>query len=213
MNRRLRIDWQDATRALVSAPSRFAMRRLIALLIVLAATPLAACGFQPLYARNAESNVPEALMRVQIGDIRDPAVNTLRGFRRGYDQENDRSRQLLRNYLSDDLATRPGTVSRDHVLHIQLIEPRTNVAIDRSDTTLRYGYSVVAYFQLNDTAGRNVFAGSATSATTFAVSQSEFATIASQRDARDRAMQEISVDIRNQLAAYFFTQTRKTAAQ
>jgi hypothetical protein len=35
--------------------------------------------------------------------------------------------------------------------------------------------------------------------------------VASQRDARDRAMQEISVDIRNQLAAYFFTQAHKTS--
>jgi LPS-assembly lipoprotein len=187
-------------------------RRFIALLILLAAAPLAACGFQPLYARNGESGVPEALMRVQIGDIRDPAPSTLRGFRRGYDMENDRSRQILRNYLSDDLATRGGAAPRDYVLNIQLIEPRTNVAIDRSDTTLRYGYSVVAYFQLNELSGRNLFAGSSTSTTSFAVSQSEFATISNQRDARDRAMQEISVDIRNQLAAYFFTLTRKASA-
>jgi LPS-assembly lipoprotein len=188
-------------------------RRFLFLPILLAAAPLAGCGFQPLYARNGDSAVPEALMRVQIGDIRDPAPNVLRGFRRGYDTENDRSRQILRNYLSDDLATRGGSAPRDYVLNIQLIEPRTNVAIDRSDTTLRYGYSVVAYFQLNETSGRNVLQGTSTSATTFAVSQSEFATISSQRDARDRAMQEISVDIRNQLAAYFFTQAHKAAAQ
>jgi hypothetical protein len=171
--------------------------------------PLAACGFQPLYARNGDSGVPEQLMRVQIGSITDPAPGTLRGFRRGYDIENDRSRQLLRNYLSDDLATRGGDAQRDFVLDIQLIEPRTNVAIDRSDTTLRYGYSVVATFQLKDRSGRSLVAGTSSSATSFAVSQSEFATIANQRDARDRAMQEISVDIRNQLAAYFFTQANK----
>ncbi|HEX2114233.1 MAG TPA: LPS assembly lipoprotein LptE [Alphaproteobacteria bacterium] len=193
---------------------RLEMRcRFFVLLILLAASPLAACGFQPLYARNGDSGVPEELMRVQIGEIRDPAPNVLSGFRRGYDTENDRSRQLLRNFLTDDLATRGGTARRDYVLNIQVFEPRTNVAIDRSDTTLRYGYSVIAYFQLHEGSGRNVFAGTSTSSTTFAVSQSEFATIASQRDARERAMQEISADIRNQLAAYFFTQARRASAQ
>jgi hypothetical protein len=151
-------------------------------------------------------------MRVQIGTITDPAPDVFRSFRRDYPIQNDRSRQLLRNYLSDSLATRGGTAPREYVLDIQLIEPRTNVAIDRSDTTLRYGYSVYAYFQLRDLSGRNILAGSSTSSTTFAVSQSEYATIANQHDARDRAMQEISTDIRNQLAAYFFTKAQKSTA-
>lgn len=185
------------------------LRRLLILPVLLAATSLAACGFQPLYARNGSSAVPDELTRVQIGSISDPSAETIRSFRRDYPIENDRSRQLLRNYLSDDLSGRSGANQRDYVIDIQLIEPRTNVAIDRSDTTLRYGYSVVAYFQLRTNAGRSLFAGTSTSQTTFAVSQSEYATIASQRDARERAMQEISVDIRNQLAAYFFTQARK----
>jgi LPS-assembly lipoprotein len=184
------------------------MRCFLTLLVLLAPAVLAACGFQPLYASGNGSNVPEELMRVQIGNISDPAPGQLRSFR-SYQIENDRSRQILRNFLSDDLATRGGTSQRDYVLDVQLIEPRTNVAIDRSDTTLRYGYSVVANFQLKDRSGRSLLSGVSASTTSFAVSQSEFATIASQRDARERAMQEISVDIRNQLAAYFFSQARK----
>jgi len=185
------------------------MTRRLPTLLLVAATALAGCGFHPLYSRNDPANVPEELMRVQIGSISDPAPGTIRSFRRDYPIENDRSRQILRNFLSDDLATRGGTAPREYVLDVQLIEPRTNVAIDRSDTVLRYGYSVYAYFQLKDRSGRAVFAGSSSSATTFSVSQSEYATIANQKDARERAMQEISVDIRNQLAAYFFTQTHK----
>jgi len=181
------------------------------IVLFFAATALAGCGFHPLYASGGGTNVPEDLMRVQIGTISDPVEGLSRTFRRDYPIENDRSRQLLRNYLSDSLATRGGTAPREYVLNIQLIEPRTNVAIDRSDTTLRYGYSVYAYFQLRDHGGRSLLAGYATSATTFAVSQSEYATIANQRDARERAMQEISTDIRNQLAAYFFTKAQKPA--
>jgi LPS-assembly lipoprotein len=188
------------------------MRRLLIIPALLAATALGACGFQPLYARGGGDGVPDELTRVRIGSISDPAADQLRNFRRDYPIENDRSRQILRNFLSDDLSPRGGggATQREYVLDVQLIEPRTNIAIDRSDTTLRYGYSVVAYFQLKTNAGRSLFAGTSSSATTFAVSQSEYATIASQRDARERAMQEISVDIRNQLAAYFFTQTHKT---
>ena len=185
------------------------MRRLLIVPALLAATALGACGFQPLYARSGSSGVPDELTRVQIGSISDPAAEQLRSFRRDYPIENDRSRQILRNYLSDDLSPQGGKGQRDYVLDVQLIEPRTNIAIDRSDTTLRYGYTVVAYFQLKTAAGRSLFAGTSSSATTFAVSQSEYATIASQRDARERAMQEISVDIRNQLASYFFTQAHK----
>jgi LPS-assembly lipoprotein len=188
------------------------MTRLLLLLVLLAATPLAACGFQPLYARGGNTGVPEELMRVRIGSITDPTYDQLRSFRRDYPIENDRSRQLLRNFLSDDLTTRSGAARHDYVLDIQLIEPRTNVAIDRSDTTLRYGYSVIAYFYLREASGRSLLTGTSTSQTTFAVSQSEYATIASQRDARERAMQEISTDIRNQLAAYFFTQAKKASA-
>jgi LPS-assembly lipoprotein len=174
-----------------------------------AALSLAACGFQPLYARNGDSGVPQELTRVQIGRIAAPAPELSRSFSSDFELENDRSRQLLRNFLSDDLSPRSGPAQRDYTLDVQLIEPRTNVAIDRSDTTLRYGYSVVAYFQLRDRSGRHLLTGYSSSATSFSVSQSEFATIANQRDARERAMQEISVDIRNQLAAHFFTQARK----
>lgn len=177
------------------------------LCLLLAVFALAACGFQPLYARHDGGGVPEQLARVRIGTITDPAPGTLRSFR-DYLVENDRSRQILRNYLSDDLSPR-GSGRADYVLDIQILEPRTDVAIDRSDTTLRYGYAVVAYFQLKDTANRSLTTGASTSTTSFAVSQSEFATISSQKDARDRAMQEISADIRNQLAAFFFSQARK----
>jgi LPS-assembly lipoprotein len=180
------------------------------LLFVIAALGLGACGFEPLYARRDERGVPEQLTRVRIGSITDPAPGTLHGFR-DYPVENDRSRQILRNYLSDDLATGSRGSSRsDYVLDIQVVEPRTNLAIDRSDTTLRYGYSAVAYFQLKDLSGRSIVSGASTSTTSFAVSQSEFATISSQRDARDRAMQELSTDIRNQLAAFFFSQARRS---
>jgi LPS-assembly lipoprotein len=177
--------------------------RVLAMATLAAALALGACGFEPLYAkREGMVDVPEQLAKVRIGEIRDPASSTLNGFR-GYPVENDRSRQILRNYLLDDLQPRGGAARGEYILSLSVIEPRTDVAIDRSDTTLRYGYSVVAQFVLRDNAGRNMFRGSAVSSTSFAVSQSEFATISSQKDARDRAMQEISQDIRNQLAAFF----------
>jgi LPS-assembly lipoprotein len=184
------------------------MRFWSTLFLIFAGSALMACGFQPLYARHDGGGVPEQLAHVRIGTITDPAPGTMRSFR-DYPIENDRSRQILRNYLSDDLSPRGGAGRADYVLDIQILEPRTDVAIDRSDTTLRYGYAVVAYFQLRDLANRQVTTGASTSTTSFAVSQSEFATISSQKDARDRAMQEISADIRNQLAAFFFSQARK----
>jgi LPS-assembly lipoprotein len=176
--------------------------RILGVVTLAATLALGACGFEPLYAQREDGRgVPDQLAKVRIGDISDPAPR-MRGFR-DFPIENDRSRQILRNYLLDDLQPRGSRAAGEYVLSIEVVEPRTDVAIDRSDTTLRYGYAVVAYFTLRDNAGRNLFRGSSVSSTSFAVSQSEFATLSSQRDARDRAMQEISQDIRNQLAAYF----------
>jgi LPS-assembly lipoprotein len=173
-------------------------------LVGVLALGLGACGFEPLYAkRETSTDVALELAKVKVGTLTDPAPGTMKGIR-DFPIENDRSRQILRNYLQDDLGPRNGAVRGEYVLNIQILEPRTNVAIDRSDSTLRYGYSVVTYFDLRDNAGKQLFSGSSSSATTFAVSQSEFATISSQKDARDRAMQEISQDIRNQLAVYFY---------
>jgi LPS-assembly lipoprotein len=162
------------------------LRPFLAVLVLALACPLAACGFEPLYARNDRGVSPvEDLAAVQVELIP------------------NRSGQILRTYLRDGLNPNNVEVPRRYTLRVTLVEPRQELALQRNDTVARYGYGVAAGFVLIDAAGRGLFQGAASLSTNYEVSDSQFATLSSLYDARDRAMQVISDDIRNQLAVYF----------
>jgi LPS-assembly lipoprotein len=158
-------------------------QRWIALLAL--AASVAACGFEPLYARRDNASVVDDLAAVRVNLIP------------------DRSGQILRNYLLDGLNPRGQPAQAAYVLSIRINEPRREIGLQRDDTVTRYAYGVSAEFWLSDVRGAPVFSGSSTSGTTFEISSSEFATVANQASARDRLMQQISNDIREQLAVYF----------
>lgn len=145
---------------------------------------ISACGFQPLMSGENTST------RHQLEQIRVEVIA-------------DRSGQILRNYLLDDLTPRGVRGSAAYRLLVQLYEPRREVAIRRDDTASRLAYTAAATFQLQDSTGRIVFSGHSQSETTFAVTNSEFATLSGLTGARDRVLQEVSADIRQQLAGFF----------
>lgn len=152
----------------------------LATLLVLAS----GCGFQPLMGgSNAE-------VRDKLESIRVEVIA-------------DRSGQILRNYLLDDLTPRGVQGSANFRLQVRLFEPRREVAIRRDDTASRIGYTASAQFELQDSTGRPIFAGHSQSETTFEVTNSEFATLSGLTSARDRALQLVSADIRQQLADFF----------
>jgi LPS-assembly lipoprotein len=146
---------------------------------------VAACGFEPLYARKDNGSVVDDLAQVRIDLIP------------------DRSGQILRNYLLDDLNPRGQAAAPNYYLTIRITEPRQEIGLQRNDTVTRYSYGVAAQFSLRDARGGTVYSGSSASGTSFEISDSEFATISNQTSARDRLMQQISGDIREQLAVYF----------
>ena len=144
---------------------------------------LSGCGFAPLYGE--AGGTTRELERVRIDLIA------------------DRSGQILRNRLLDDLAPRGPASPSLYALSINLSEPRQEIGIRRDDTASRIGYAAIVQFRLSDAKGALLLVGRSSSSTTYEVTTSEFATVAARQNARDRAMQEISLDIRNQLAAYF----------
>jgi len=116
----------------------------------------------------------------------------------------DRSGQILRNYLLDALTPRGIQGPELYVLSITLNEPRREVSIRRDDTASRLSYTASAAFTLHDTRQRRIlFAGSSSTETTYEVTGSEFATLSGYASARDRALQDVSNDIRLQIATYF----------
>lgn len=153
---------------------------------LLAEPLLAGCGFQPLMGQVNHPEVQRSFERIRINPIA------------------DRSGQILRNYLLDGLTPRGLQGSELYTLSVTLVEPRREIAIRRDDTASRLSYAATVSFMLYDRAAqRPIFAGGSSSETTYAVTNSEFATFASQASARDRALQEVSADIRQQLASFF----------
>ncbi len=155
-------------------------RRLtIAALLTAISLPLGACGFEPLHAqRGAVATLPP----IRIEPIP------------------ERAGQILRNYLLDRMAPRGEGGTQAYTLAIRLFEPRQVLALRRDDVISRMGYSAVASYELLDTAGKRVVAGSSSYSTDYEITNSEFATLAAQQNARERVLELVADDIRNQIA-------------
>jgi LPS-assembly lipoprotein len=145
---------------------------------------LAGCGFEPLHRDAGQGSAAQALATIRI----DPIA--------------DRSGQVLRNYLLDRLTPRGVPAAAEYVLRVRLQEPRQTLALRRDDVISRVGYTATARFDLFDASGRRVFGGSSSYTTDYEVTNSEFATNVSAQNARDRVLELVGEDIRNQLAVH-----------
>lgn len=157
------------------------------ILALLTSLALAACGFEPIHATRPGQAVTGDLASVRIAPIQ------------------DRSGQVLRNYLLDRLSPLGQPAAARYTLTVRLIEPRQTLALRRDDVISRVGYSATATFELADAAGKRVTSGTSSFATDYEVTSSEYATLVSQQNARDRVLELVSDDIRGQLAAHFRT--------
>lgn len=143
---------------------------------------LAACGFEPLHAqRGAIATLPP----IRIEPIP------------------ERAGQILRNYLLDRMTPRGEGGAQAYTLSIRLFEPRQVLALRRDDVISRMSYSAVASYELLDAAGKRVATGSSTYSTDYEITNSEFATLAAQQNARERVLELVADDIRNQIAVEF----------
>lgn len=145
---------------------------------------LAGCGFEPLHRSTAQGSAAETLAAIRVEPIA------------------DRSGQVLRNLLLDRLSPRGAPARPEYQLRVRLQEPRQTLALRRDDVISRMGYSASASFDLFDASGRRVFAGTSNYATDYEITNSEFATLVSAQNARDRVLELVGDDIRNQLAAF-----------
>lgn len=149
---------------------------------------LSACGFQPLYGdRTGETGTAvQAMAETRIALIA------------------DRPGQELRNNLLDRLTPRGQPARPRYELVVTLAERRDNLGIARDDSATYGRLTITAGFTLRDVAsGQPVMSGQSRWASGFTVVASHFANIASEADARSRALREISDDIRQQLGLHF----------
>lgn len=147
---------------------------------------LYACGFEPLYGERDESAISPAFGSIAVAPIE------------------DRVGQQVRNRLLD-LLTPKGTPNRPaYRLVVDLERGTTPLLIQLDNTATRFNLSLNAAFSLVDVStGETVYGDHARSIAGFNLTESEFATVAAERNAEDRAAREVSDHIVLLLAVYF----------
>lgn len=145
-----------------------------AVLAVLSAVVLSACGFTPMYA--------------------DPAVGSpLR--RIAVETQDDRLGYRLREQLEDALAWDRGATPL-YRLTTQVEQNRRSLGRRIDDTATRYELTVKAAWTLTPASGGEPVSGVETVTTTYAAADQPYAAIAAQQEGEERAAAELARLIR-----------------
>ena len=159
------------------------LSRTVYLTICLA---VAGCGYHPLYGDRADAVTSTDLAQVYVGPI------------------SDRTGQQLRNFLLERLSTKGDQTRPIYTLNVALSIASTGVSLSRDNTTSRTSITATAKYALTETAsGRTLYTSTSRATDAYDVLVSDFGTLVSRDDAVNRALREVSDDIRTQLAIYF----------
>jgi len=157
---------------------------------------LAGCGFHPLYGNNGgNSQLAASFSSVYVEPIPD---------RVGYQ---------LRNDLLDLFNATGDAGGSAYRLKLSLTENEQVVGLQTNTAITRYNYMLTAHYELIP-AGRTDPAkmGDVTTLTAYDVAAAPFlyATVTAERDAKDRAANELAELIRTEIAVYLRAEAEKT---
>ena len=166
---------------------RFRFRNLVSAAVALA---VSACGFQPLYGvgnGGSAATAPGArLASIYIEPIPE---------RVGYQ---------LRNDLVDLFRAQTQGEGAAYRLKLVLRERKDGVALQTDASITRYNYALIAHYELTPAGATTpVRTGEVNALSSYNVATSPFATVIAERDASDRAANDIAERLRTELAVYF----------
>ena len=157
-----------------------------ALLLVVVFLSLAGCGFRPLYRQTPTAVVANQLAAIEVRIIA------------------DRSGQQLRTQLQTHFNPSDQSVSKQYALAVQLDESVAETVIRKDETATRANLILSARYRLTMlSSGQVLVNGRTRSTNSFNILRSEFATLASEQDARERALNNIGGEIQSHLAIFF----------
>ena len=158
--------------------------KLITVMAVLAV--LQGCGFRPLYGDPSTGGSSAEFALIKVEPIK------------------DRIGQLLRNHLRTAFNPKPRTQKPRYLLKTRVTESTSSIAVKKSAFATRANLKVTANFQLlNAATAKSIYSASRSITVSYNILDSEYATLAAEKDARIRAVRELSQDIRIQLGVYF----------
>jgi LPS-assembly lipoprotein len=147
---------------------------------------LAACGFQPLYGQGPRQADPGQLGNIEVAPIA------------------DRLGQITRNHLLDRLNPRGRPLAPEYRLEVILSESNERLAFRKDATATRALMRLVAHYRLTEIASGTLVHGGASRATaSYNIVASDFATIASEKNARERVSRIVAEDVALRLSVCF----------
>ena len=142
------------------------------------------CGYEPIYSKNISSN--KELLSISVKNIK------------------DRSGQILRNSLLNQLNPEKERVIIKYKLTVEISESRSNLAYRRDMSATRVDLSVTANYLLTEIkSGEIILEQETKSISSFDVVESVYATLIAEKDAREKNLQVISDDIFTNLVIFF----------
>lgn len=173
-------------------------RSAFAVLIVSAALGLAlgGCGFHPLYAEDSVENGPGV-----VAELSHVAIRQLP------DRQGMRLRQVLREQLQPKGVEGPAQYDLDITLTTRVEE----LGVRRDATSSRANFILSASFYLS-AAGQRVYGDRVQSTVSYNILDDQYATVAAQSDAEERAIREAGQAIKTRLAVYFVKRAKTQAA-
>ena len=151
------------------------------------------CGFSPVYSGGPGAKVKQDLSMVAIRSIP------------------NRVGQRLRNYLINIINPNGRPAAPKYFLSVSLQESKQTLAIQKTEIATRANLFFIAKFSLSQRGQAGPLLSEQTSSmTSYNILTSEFATLVAERDARDRAVREMSIEIANQLALFLASRISHT---
>ena len=142
------------------------------------------CGYQPIYSKNINTN--DDLLSISVSNIK------------------DRSGQILRNFLTNELNPENKRVITKYRLTVEIFESRTDLGYRRDMSATRSDLKNTAKYNLLDVKkGKVIIENELNSISSFDIVDSVYATNIAEKDARKKNLQVISDNIITNLVIYF----------
>ena len=154
---------------------------------------LTGCGFQPIYGDGTNSVFETEMRHIEISPIK------------------DRIGQQLRNELEQRITPKGRARVAKYSLKVTLNESRQGLAVKKSEIATRANLNLRASYNIVEkSSGAVIATGNSRMVTSYNILTKTFATLMAEKDARSRAVREISVDITSKIAAFFKLNRNKT---
>ena len=144
----------------------------------------AGCGFQPIHGQKSAAS-SAALENFDIALIA------------------DRTGQMMRNELLQQMQPRGAVASPRYGLGVALTESLADLAIRKDDVATRANLMLTARFSvMSRVDGSVLFSGQVRSVNSYNILTSDFATLSAREDARKRAVRVLALDIKERLSVW-----------